>query len=174
MELIFPTIEHKQAALDYRQEWLDREPGEGINGSWGLQRQEYENYEKWLNDIELLKTGQSNNSNISVPATTYFAFCDNIIVGNIQIRHYLNDYLLKTYGHIGYGVRPSERRKGYATEMLALALNKCRELGIEKVLVSCDKDNIGSAKTIMKNGGVPENEFTEADGNIVQQYWIAL
>jgi len=174
MELIFPAIEHKQAALEYRREWLDIEPGEGINGSWGLQRQEYENYEKWLNDIELLRAGQSNNPNVNVPATTYFAFFDDIIVGNIQIRHYLNDYLLKTYGHIGYSVRPSERRKGYAAKMLALALDKCRELGIEKVLVSCGKDNVGSAKTILKNGGVPENEFTEADGNIVQQYWIAL
>lgn len=77
IELIFPTIEHKQAALDYRQEWLDLEPGEGINGSWGLQRKEYENYEKWLGDIKGLLTGKSNNPNINVPATTYFAFLEN-------------------------------------------------------------------------------------------------
>jgi len=82
--------------------------------------------------------------------------------------------LLNSYGHIGYGVRPSERRKGYATQMLALALEKCRTLNIEKVLVSCDKDNIGSAKTIMKNGGTLFNEYTEDDGNITQQYWITL
>ena len=174
MKLIFPTIEHRQAALEYRQEWLDSGLGEGINGSWGLQRKEYENYEKWLSDIEELVTGQGNNPNINVPATTYFAFSDNKLIGNIQIRHYLNEYLLNTYGHIGYGVRPSERRKGFATKMLTLALEKCRKLGIEKVLISCDKNNIASSKTIIKNGGVLENEFAEENGNIVQRYWINL
>jgi len=165
---------HKQATLDYRQEWLDSGLGESINGSWGLQRKEYAHYERWLSDIEGLVLGQSNNAAINVPTSTYFAFCGDQIVGNIQIRHCLNDYLLRTYGHIGYAVRPSERRKGYATEMLARGLEKCRELGIEKVLISCDKDNIASAKTITKNGGVFYKEFSEDDGNIVQQYWISL
>ena len=174
MELVFPTIEHKQAVLDYRQEWLDSALGEGINGSWGLQRAEYSNYEKWLSDLAKLATGGGNNPNISVPATTYLALCDNRIVGNIQIRHTLNDYLLHTYGHIGYSVRPSERRKGYATKMLALALEKCRDLGIENVLISCDKNNIASRKTILKNGGAFTSEFTEDDGNTVQQYWITI
>ena len=81
---------------------------------------------------------------------------------------------MATYGHIGYGIRPSERCKGYAAILLALALVKCRELGIKKALVSCDKHNIGSAKTILKNGGVYYKDFTEENGNIVQQYWIAL
>ena len=173
MELIFPTIEHKQDALAYRREWLDSGLGESINGSGGLHRKEYEDYEKWLSDIERLVIGQSNNPKINVPATTYFAFFGDKIVGTIQIRHCLNDYLLHTYGHIGYGVRPSERCKGYATQMLALALVKCREMGIESVLISCDKNNIGSAKTILKNGGIFEKEFVEDDGTIVQQYWIS-
>lgn len=117
---------------------------------------------------------KSNNPNTSVPATTYFAFYENRIVGNIQIRHYLNDYLLSTYGHIGYGVRPSERRKGCATQMLALALDKYREIGVDRVLLSCDKNNIGSIKTVLKNNGIFDMEFTEENGNIVQQYWITL
>ena len=86
----------------------------------------------------------------------------------------LNKRLLKTYGHIGYGVRPSDRRKGYATQMLAAALVICRGMGLERVLVSCDKKNIGSAKTIIKNGGQLTNEFVDIDGSTVQQYWIAL
>ena len=174
MELIFPTIEHKQAVMEYRQEWLDSGLGEMINGSWGLQHKDYDSYKKWLDDIEKLVTGQSNNPNINVPASTYLAFCGEKIVGNIQIRHRLNDYLLSTYGHIGYAVRPSERRKGYATHMLALALGKYREMGIGKVLISCDKSNTSSVKTISKNGGIFGKEFAEDDGNIVQQYWIML
>lgn len=74
-------------------------------------------------------------------------------------------------GHIGDGVRPSERRKGIATKMISLALEECRKLGIPKVLMVCDKDNIGSAKSIINNGGVLENEIM-CDGVIVQRYWI--
>jgi len=169
MELIFPTIEHKQAALDYRQEHFDCGEME-IHGDGGLDHAK--TYDVWLEVIQTAVTRECNED--FVPATIYFGVQDGRIVGTIQIRHKLNQRLLKTYGHIGYGVRPSERRKGYATEMLALALKKCRDLGIEKTLVSCDKDNIGSAKTILKNGGVFEKEFAEDDGNIVHQYWITL
>lgn len=91
----------------------------------------------------------------------------------MNIRHYLNDKLFETGGHIGDGIRPSERRKGYATAMIGLALEECRKLGIDRVLICCDKDNIGSAKSIQRNGGVLENEVEE-NGNIVQRYWIEL
>lgn len=91
----------------------------------------------------------------------------------INIRHRLNEYLLQFGGNIGYSVRPSQRRKSYATEMLALALEECRKLGLNRALVTCDKTNIGSAKTIQKNGGVLENEVLEGD-RITQRYWIAL
>lgn len=94
-------------------------------------------------------------------------------MGAVNIRHYLNDALRKTGGHIGDGIRPSERRKGYATAMIALALEECKRLGIRKVLMCCDKENIGSAKSIVKNGGILENEV-EAEGHIEQRYWIQL
>lgn len=97
----------------------------------------------------------------------------NILVGAVNIRHYLNDELLKTGGHIGDGIRPGERRKGYATAMIALALEECRKLGIKRVLMTCDKNNIGSAKSIINNGGVLENEIEE-DGHVEQRYWIQL
>jgi len=111
-----------------------------------------------------------------VPATTYFLMGDHNdrILGAISIRHRLNDDLLFRGGNIGYGIRPSERRKGFAAQMLSLAIDKCREMEFEKVLVTCNQDNIGSAKTIMKNGGILENEVTEENGNIVQRYWIIL
>lgn len=78
-------------------------------------------------------------------------------------------------GHIGYSVPPSERRKGYATGQLRLSLFKAKKLGLEKVLITCDKANIGSAKTIQKVGGILENEINSPDtGKIVQRYWIEL
>ncbi len=96
------------------------------------------------------------------------------LLGAISIRHYLNEQLLRLSGHIGYGIRPTERRKGYATAMLKLALEKCKDMGIKQVLITCDKNNIASAKTIISNNGILENELIEEDGNIIQRYWIEL
>ena len=169
MELVLPDIGHKQAALDYRQEHFTN--GETIiHGDGGLDSAA--SYEVWLDKIRVDMTREVSEE--YVPATVYFGMSDGVIIGTIQIRHKLNRRLLETYGHIGYGVRPSERRKGYATRMLALALEKCRDLGIDSVLISCDKNNAGSAGTIKKNGGVLHNEFTEANGAVTQQYWVTL
>ena len=95
------------------------------------------------------------------------------MVGAVNIRHRLNDRLLLDGGHIGDGVRPSERGRGVATAMIGLALEECRRLGIRRVLMVCDKDNIASARSIIKNGGVLENEVV-VDGETVQRYWIGL
>jgi predicted acetyltransferase len=81
---------------------------------------------------------------------------------------------VKIHGHIGYGIRPSERKKGYATMMLKLALEHCKKVGLEKVLLTCDKSNLASAKTIMKCSGVFENEEKQNDGDFLQRYWIEL
>jgi len=168
MELIFPTEKHKQAALDFRQEHFDN--GETtISGDGGLDKAR--TYEEWLEKIEADVTRESDEL---VPATQYFGIKDGRIVGTLQIRHRLNEYLTKIGGHIGYGVRPTERRKGYATQMLSLALEKCRELGVRRALVTCNDDNIGSEKTILNNGGVYESEITEDDGTVVKRFWIAL
>jgi len=168
MELIFPTIEWKQAALEFRQEHFDI--GETIiHGDGGLD--DAETYEIWLKKIQADLT---RNDGTLVPATQFFAVVEGKIVGAIQIRHKLNDFLLNYGGHIGYGVRPTQRRKGHATKMLALALEKCREIGIEKVLLTCDKGNISSAKTMTNNGGVLENEIAHDNGNITQRYWIII
>jgi len=165
---IIPAIEHKQAAMEMRREWLDYE-GMNIHGSLGFHR--YDNYEEWLDHIENNRKGK--NLKLKVPADTYFAAYNGKIVGTVNIRHYLSESLLKIGGHIGYGVRPSERRKGFATKILSMALEKCRKLKIEKVLITCDKSNIGSARTIQKNGGILENEIEE-NGEIIQRYWIDI
>ena len=85
----------------------------------------------------------------------------------------MNEKLLLGGGHIGDGIRPSERGKGYGTKMIALALEECRKLGIDRVLMCCDKDNPASAKTIIKNRGVLENEVMD-EGSLVQRYWIEI
>ncbi|GER65561.1 hypothetical protein BpJC7_17310 [Weizmannia acidilactici] len=91
----------------------------------------------------------------------------------LEIRHDLNDALLESGGHVGYGIRPSERRKGLASKMLEMPLEKAKELGLERVLLTCDKKNTGSAKTIVKNGGILENEMDHGD-RVTQRYWMTL
>jgi len=169
MKLVFPTIEMKQAALDYFQEHFGC--GEAtVHGCAGFNATTI--YEDWL---EQRKTDLKLEDHPRyVAATAYFAMVDGQIVGTIQIRHELNDYLRHDGGHIGYGVRPSQRRKGYATQMLTLALEKCRELGIYKALVTCQKDNVGSAKTIIGNAGILDSEYTDENGNMCQRYWISI
>lgn len=103
----------------------------------------------------------------------YWITDDAEVVGFVSIRHDLNDFLLRVGGHIGYSVRPSRRRRGYAKAGLALALERCRELGIERVLVTCDDDNIGSYRTIEGAGGVLENVVQDDEGGAAKRrYWI--
>ena len=168
LTLTLPEPRHEAEALAYRREFIDR--GEtAIQGGGGLFAAE--NYESWLETITLAMYSPRPGW---VRATTYFAIDGERIIGTIQIRHTLNDSLKKIGGHIGYSIRPSERRKGYGAYMLSLTLEKCRLLGIEKALVTCDENNVASAKTILKNGGVLENEVKEPDGTVVKRYWINL
>jgi predicted acetyltransferase len=113
----------------------------------------------------------------TVPTTKFFLLEEGSpkILGVIDIRHRLNDHLLNNPGgHIGYAIAPSERRKGYATQQLRLALEKCREMGIGPVLITCDKENMASAKVIQRNGGVLEDERASKEGKVFQRYWITL
>jgi predicted acetyltransferase len=97
------------------------------------------------------------------------------MIGITHLRHRLTDPLRKEGGHIGYNIRPSERRKGYGTKILELALDKAREIGLKRVLVTCDTDNVASGKIIRKNGGVFEGEsISDRSGKPVSRYWIEL
>ena len=108
-----------------------------------------------------------------VPATLYFLVDGSKIIGSIHFRYQLNDYLEKYGGHIGYGVRPSERRKGYGKIMLGMLLDIIRRQAYKKILVTCDDTNIASIKTIESNGGKLENVIEE-DGKMKRRYWIVL
>lgn len=167
--LVEPNPGYKEKYLDMMQEWTAY--GGRLNPC-ALFCQE-SSYEKWLAGIEEERNEETCPPGF-VPQYFYFLVdSQDHILGAITIRVRLNEYLLLSGGHIGYGIRPSERRKGCATVMLALALQKCRAMGLQKVLVTCDKENVGSAKTIQKNGGVLENEIRD-DGIVVQRYWIVL
>ena len=106
-----------------------------------------------------------------VTAHTFFASDNNKIVGIINARHELNDYLLNFGVHIGYSVRKSERRKGYAKAMLSYTVDFLFSLGLEKVLITCDKMNIASKRTIESCGGILENEVATEDRTTLR-YWI--
>ena len=172
VKLIKHTKEYKKELIEMIDEWkLDQEINHTERSPWAIFKNDYHDFDYYLDNLEY-----SQPQDGKVPDSVFFLLDvdRNILLGAINIRHYLNDYLLKYGGHIGDGIRPSERRKGYATEMIRLSLIECRKLGIKKVLMVCDKSNIGSAKSIIKNGGILENEFVDEDGVINQRYWIAL
>ena len=172
LKLVKGSYEYKEQIIDMLKEWIDYNENhpEANTSPNAIFRNDYEDFAYYLEHLEYKEPQEG-----LVPDSTFFCFDEkrNLMVGAVNIRHDLNDYLLKYGGHIGDGIRPSERRKGYATEMIRLALEECRKLGLTRVLMTCDKNNIGSAKSIIRNGGILENEVLEK-GVIKQRYWIAL
>ena len=172
LKLVKGSYEYKEQIIDMLKEWIDYNENhpEANTSPNAIFRNNYEDFAYYLEHLEYKEPPEG-----LVPDSTFFCFDEkrNLMVGAVNIRHDLNDYLLKYGGHIGDGIRPSERRKGYATEMIRLALEECRKLGLTRVLMTCDKNNIGSAKSIIRNGGILENEVLE-EGSIKQRYWIGL
>ena len=110
-----------------------------------------------------------------VPSTAFFAMSEDIIIWAIQLRHNINHPNLEYRGgHIWYGVRPSERQKWYATQMLELVLEEAQKIWLDKVLITCDINNIWSNKVILHNGWVLEKECLHEDGTRFNRYWITL
>ena len=168
---IKPSKEYEQEALEYINEFY--EYNSDINGTGGLQRY-LDNYDEWLEKLEEDRTRITNEE--KVPAETYFLVRenDNKIVGMINIRLTLNENLKKFGGHIGYSIRPTERKKGYNKVNLYLGLLCCKEHGISEVLMDCDKSNLGSAKTMQALGGKLIKEYYDDTYAhcIVQDYII--
>ena len=168
IRLVKLTKEFKPQLDDMMSEWL---AAEQHFSPYAIRKNDYRDFDNYLAGLDVINPDSSH-----VPSSVFFCLDldRNIFVGAVDIRHYLNDSLLATGGHIGDGVRPSERRKGYATAMIGLALDECRRLGISRVLMTCNSDNIGSVKSITKNGGILENEIIDEDGEPMQRYWIEL
>ena len=173
LKLVYPTKEYKEQVMRYREVFLKE--SQSFDGCAGLE--DVESYSEWINFDNRLskKYGESY-----VPSSVFLGVReeDNKVVGIIDIRHSLSDFLYNFGGHIGYSVLPEERRKGYAKEMLRLALLEAKKIGIKRALITCDKENIASSKTIKANGGILENEVEDevslSKSGIIQRYWINI
>lgn len=169
IKLVVPTIKYKDKAKEFKKEFLAHNEFV-INGSELLDQME--SYDEWLQSI-------TNNAEIAtvnpqwVLTDTFFAVdAEDEIVGIIDLRHELNEFL-KDFGNSGYSVRPSERRKGYATEMLSLIMEVAKEAGMDSLQLSVERTNAPSVKTIVRNGGVYERSF-EFEGEAADVYRIKL
>ena len=168
--LVKPDLSYADEIIKYKEESLAESPV--INGSAGLDR--FSSIEIWFEELKKRSCEDTVPKGL-VPSSTYLAVRekDNYIVGMIDIRHYLNKYLTQVGGNIGYGVRKTERNKGYAKQMLKLALEKCKELKIKKVLITCDEDNIASEKVILSANAKLE-DIRNVDGENKKRFWIDL
>lgn len=170
IKLIKMSYEYKDQLIEMIDEWKkDIEENHTNHSPYAIFKNDPDDFEYYIDNLN-----DKGNGN-KVPSSTFFCLDNdrNRLVGAVNIRHYLNDNLLLTGGHIGDGIRPSERRKGYGSAMIRLALDECRKPGIKRVLMCCSKNNIGSKKTIINNGGILENEVFDK-GEIVLRYWIEL
>ena len=168
--LVKPNLSYADEIIKYKEESLKENPL--INGAAGLNN--FSSIEGWLEELKM-KSSEDTIPEGLVPSTTYLAVreIDNYIVGMIDIRHYLNEFLTQVGGNIGYDVRKSERNKGYAKQMLKLALEKCKDLKMKKVLITCDEDNIASEKVILSAGAKFE-DIRSVDGENKKRLWIDL
>ena len=172
METLYFTIpakEHEAMLADYAAE---HRACDELHLHGSSQYELHENYEAWLASLLSEADPQQAAAKGWVQSTTLLCLRkeDGRLIGLLNIRHTLNDFLARYGGNIGYGVRPTERGKGYGTEMLRHALRFCAGLGMEHALVSCSKHNTASAAVILRCGGVLQNEYDHTDGDTVQLY----
>ncbi len=165
-----PTIEDEEAILDMVKEF--REHDSVLNGHGGIDR--FATYKEWLEKLSLYENEKTVPEG-RVPATQFVTVrvVDNKIVGLVNARWKLNSFLKIHGGHIGDSIRPTERNKGYATEQIRLVLELFKNRGVKKVLITCKKENLASERTIVKNGGVLENEV-KFEGDTYKRFWVNL
>ncbi|MDO8620433.1 MAG: GNAT family N-acetyltransferase [bacterium] len=172
MKLVLPGVEYEQSFREYQKELLVL----GRSATEMDSERLFNESADFADFVMKLRAGAEGRflPEGHVPHTRYWLVEGGKFIGGVDIRHRLTDHLLKSGGHIGYAIRPSERGKGYGNKILELALPKAKELGIMSALVTCRKDNVASAKVIEKNGGVFEDTNIDADGVVRLRYWITI
>lgn len=173
IRLLSPSADYAEDIMRFKQEIILANDDDAFAGCGSLGS--CRTIEEWLDILKTMENIETCPEGF-VTSNTYLAVrsSDNRIIGIIDLRHHIAHPVLGLWGgHIGYSIRPSERGKGYAKEMLRLNLAKCRERGMDKVMITCSPQNIASAKTIIANGGVYEKDV-DVDGEIVRRFWIEL
>jgi len=175
MDKIFlekPLLQHKVEYEIMMEEWINYggriHPGalKNYSNNNPLNKITYEKWLKWIEDDRHIETCPKG----TVPQDLYFCINESII-GAITIRHYLNEINSKNGGHLGIGIRPNERKKGYATKIISMVLPILKnKYGIKELLYTCDKNNTGSIKSIQNNGGILKDEIIGENGNLIQRY----
>lgn len=171
IKLVKPSITYKDQIWNYKQDFQHR--NESLAGCGSLER--IQSVEAWLKDV-INYENEDTCPMGHVPSNIFLAIreADQKLVGIIDFRHHINHPILSVWGgHIGYSVLYEERRKGYATEMLRQVLIKCKEFGLNQILITCDEGNIASQKVILANGGQFEKKIY-VDESIKERYWITL
>lgn len=170
IHLIEPTLELEQAYHDYLREFIEA----GEDGNL------YHRLEETSDVPACIRKLQDHTKGVNlpqdwVPSSAFWALSEvGELVGEIEIRHWLTPALEDFGGHIGFAVRPGQRRKGYATRMLTMVLEKARDMGLKRVLITCDPKNAGSVRAIQKNGGKLTTESVARNGRLTSRYWIDL
>jgi predicted acetyltransferase len=169
LQLVEPNIAFKDAYLELVNECR------AAQENYNPHRKALRDFKVFVEELQSMKRGENLKPGI-VPMTTYWLWRDGgKIIGESRLRHFLNPELEIEGGHIGYLIRPSERRKGFGTLILALTMEKAVVQGLKRVLVTCDSDNLGSARIIEKNGGVLAGyAISPSDGKQISHYWIDL
>lgn len=171
IRLVTPSTEYSAEIMALRAEML--EANSDFAGCGELKGRETAS--EWLAVLEMLKSEQTVPNGYA-PSSSFLAVRveDSRVVGIIELRHRIDTPVLSTWGgHIGFSVRPSERNKGYAKEMLRLMLIVCKQRGYTEVLLTCNSDNGASERVILKNGGIFEREVL-VDGRAIKRFWLQL
>jgi predicted acetyltransferase len=173
LDLIAPTVDLRDSWLEARVEWLPElnPAGSGLHSSDDVDT--VDGFAAWLERLRRQADESVPVAPDRVHATYWWIVEDDTYLGAISLRHRLNDLLLRAGGHIGYGVRPSARRRGAASFALGEVLRHARARGMARALVTCDNANIASARTIERNGGVLEN-VCDTELGLTRRYWIDL
>ena len=167
IRLVLPKEENREDVLGFYREIMDS------NGSC-IGMKNADDYDAWLQEMRNRESGH-NLPQGYVRENFYLCYLKDRMIGVFSLKFELTDYLLGYGGHIGYAIRPSMRRRGYATDVLRIGLGLAESFGFDHVLCVCDEDNIASEKTILHNGGVLEDIRYDKEENVrVKRYWITL